>query len=150
VDIRPCMHSPCLNNGTCVENTTALISTNGNSNSSYTCECGEYYYGTNCEYRLDLCQNETCSNNGYCTMESTQNVANCTCIMGYSGVYCETELESTKIIKTVTSIASVIPLFVFAGIYLMMFIIDVFNMCTFKPKVYRKKPIPRKLHYYTI
>ena len=140
------MHSPCLNNGTCVENTTALTSVN--SNSSYT--CGEYYYGTNCEYRKNLCQNETCSNNGYCTMESTDNVVNCTCKMGYSGVHCEIELQSTKIVKTVTSIASVIPLFVFAGIYSLMFIIDVINMCTSKPRIYRKKPIPRKLHYYTI
>ena len=46
-DLRPCSNGPCLNNGTCINN---------NNLTGYVCECGNFYCGSNCEKRVNLCQ----------------------------------------------------------------------------------------------
>ncbi|CAF0996917.1 unnamed protein product [Brachionus calyciflorus] len=63
----PCSSNPCLNNGTCINNLT---------DSSYTCDCQrDFYFGKNCEFKKDVCVNETCSKNGNCYDEN--NKAKC-------------------------------------------------------------------------
>ncbi len=57
MEIRPCSSHPCLKNAECIQNFTDLTSE---------CNFGEYFKGKNCEEKIDLCQNETCSSNGAC------------------------------------------------------------------------------------
>ena len=145
VDSRPCTHSPCLNNGTCIENgnlsdSASLIS--GSGSSSYVCECGEYFYGRNCENRVNLCSNVTCLNYGRCAINTITNQANCSCVNGYSGSMCEIESSTLKQTKQVSSVAGLVPIFVFAGIYLLMMFFDVVTIVNFSKKLRHRKPKP--------
>lgn len=146
---RPCMYSPCLNNGTCIENSTSVNATMSSvSNSSYYCDCGQYYYGKNCENRVNLCTNATCLNGGYCSSDVENKQANCTCLSGYSGMKCEIESDSLRNIKRVSSIAGMVPLFIFAGIYLLMMFFDVVTLLSAKKNIglKRKKVISKPLY----
>lgn len=146
VDTRPCMYSPCANNGTCVE---FNVTTQNISSVSYSCECGAYYYGSNCQHQVNLCENVTCLNGGYCTVDSTKMQANCTCVNGYSGETCETELASLKTIKQVSSMAGrLAPVLVFAGVYLMMALFDLVTLLdqSRRVKVRKLKRIVRPIY----
>ncbi|RNA00108.1 crumbs isoform X1 [Brachionus plicatilis] len=60
VDKRFCSSSPCLNNGTCIEDSQG-----------FRCQCmKDYFFGKYCEKAIDLCANETCSKNGFCVILS--------------------------------------------------------------------------------
>ena len=67
MDTRPCSLNSCLNNGTCLDYTNnQTFDLELNSNRTYVCLCDKNYEGENCESRIDLCLNFTCSGNGYC------------------------------------------------------------------------------------
>ena len=91
-DTRICSTFPCLNNSTCLD-------LNLNNASSFKCQCGSNFYGINCENAVDLCLNETCSGNGYCT--SNRSEISCCCFIGFSGMQCELEKNSVKILHYV-------------------------------------------------
>ena len=62
VDIRPCSSNPCLNNGTCVDYSNGLrYNMSVPDNVTYSCLCNKHYKGENCEEKINICQNETCS-----------------------------------------------------------------------------------------
>lgn len=146
VDTRPCMYSPCANNGTCVEFNVTAQNSSSSSSVSYSCECGEYYYGSNCQHQVDLCENVTCLNGGYCLI---QMQANCTCVNGYTGEKCETESASLKTIKQVSTVAGrLAPVFVFVGIYLMMAFFDLVTLLdqSRRVKVRKLKRIVRPVY----
>ena len=96
-DSMPCSRSLyCLNNGTCV---------NVNS-TSFRCECTENFYGIYCENRVNICENVTCSKNGYCYIN--ESGAQCKCFINYYGDSCETQGEFVRIIQAVTSTSLII------------------------------------------
>lgn len=137
-DIRPCSHSPCVNNGTCVSNVT---STSNSNNQSYICDCPEFYYGKNCEQKVDVCQNETCSGNGNCM--DVNSVPKCSCFAMYSGNHCEIESQQKKTLQQVsatTSIIAIVTLVIFYGLVVLSDILDF--CCIHKDKF---KPTNKKI-----
>ena len=104
-DLRPCSQNKCFNNGTCI---------NINNMTSFKCECqSNLYYGTNCENKVNICINVTCSGQGYCLDNGTVPV--CKCYMGYFGDRCEQQDSSKKIVSKIqiTSIIIVCAVFSF-------------------------------------
>uniref|UniRef100_A0A674MY80 Notch receptor 2 n=1 Tax=Takifugu rubripes TaxID=31033 RepID=A0A674MY80_TAKRU len=80
----PCSPSPCLNGGTC----------NQNSETSYSCHCLPGFNGTNCENNIDDCPGHQCANRGTCI--DGVNTYNCQCPpewTGFGGTHCENELN---------------------------------------------------------
>ena len=135
IDSRPCSLNPCLNNAICVDysnnmnyNMSALIDTNS---SSFYCLCNEFYIGTNCETKLDVCQNETCSNNGNCY--ESENMPKCKCFSMYSGDKCESESNELKAIKTISSISTIIAIISIISFYVFISFMDLLKyLCRYK------------------
>ncbi|RNA20852.1 hypothetical protein BpHYR1_045856 [Brachionus plicatilis] len=72
--------------------------------------CSSNFYGSHCENAIDLCENVTCSGNGYC-QEDENKVPKCKCFKYYKGDKCE-EIEPAlqtinTVIRTSTIIAAV-------------------------------------------
>jgi hypothetical protein len=88
-DSRPCMRwNQCLNNSTCLNlNSTSL---------ECKCPSNGLYYGEYCENRINLCENVTCSSNGYCYLPQNQTQPKCKCNNGFSGEICDLESDSIK------------------------------------------------------
>lgn len=144
-DTRPCSHSPCLNNATCLATTTALnltltSSTNSTEPSGYECVCAKNYYGTNCEFKVNICENVTCSGNGKCADEN--DVAICKCFSLYSGDQCEIESQKQKTIKQAASTTSIIAIVVLVLFYLLIVLSDVMDYCCMSAE---KKSRPSRL-----
>jgi hypothetical protein len=130
---KPCEYRPCLHNATCIDsslaNETSIDNSSGSSSSSsgYSCECQEPYYGVNCEYKVNICLNKTCSSNGYCK-EVNASTAQCQCFSGYSGDECQTASTEKKAIQTVISTASVIAIAAMGALFVFTVSIDVANV----------------------
>ncbi|RNA18724.1 protocadherin Fat 1 isoform X1 [Brachionus plicatilis] len=90
INTLPCASNPCLNNATCVNNL---------ANKTFICHCqqdnnGNYlYFGKNCQNKVDVCANETCSKNGVCY--DVNDEAKCKCFSSYSGEKCQIESDET-------------------------------------------------------
>ena len=127
IDTRPCSSNPCLNNATCVDysnsgyyNMSRII--NANSSSFY-CLCDQYYKGTYCESKIDVCLNETCSSNGNCF--DLNNKAKCKCFSMYSGDKCESESNELKTVKTIISLASILAIIILVLFYSCFVLMDI-------------------------
>ena len=125
IDTRPCSSNPCLNNATCVDysnsGNNSMAALLGTNSSSFYCSCGKYYKGTYCESKIDLCQNETCSNNGNCF--EFNNMPKCKCFSMYSGDKCETQSSELKNVKTIisyTTILAIITIVLFYSSFILM------------------------------
>ncbi|RNA17427.1 neurogenic locus Notch isoform X3 [Brachionus plicatilis] len=98
----PCYSNPCRNNGTCIDDILKKI---------YQCDCFFYanrsslFYGRNCENKINLCQNETCSGNGVCHDYGYE--AKCRCFQKYYGEKCQIESNEIRVIKTSPNILNV-------------------------------------------
>ena len=125
-DTRPCSSSPCLNNAACVDSL----------NSSFSCVCDEYHRGANCEFEIDLCQNETCSSNGNCF--SLNNTAKCKCFNMYAGEKCESESNERKALKVVNSLTCIVAIIAIIVFYSCLILMDLAKVCC-KKKISRKK-----------
>jgi len=89
----------------------------------FTCKCGNVYYGTNCENRIDLCLNSTCvSGQGYCKMTGTATT--CKCLNGYEGENCQEKSASLKIQNTIVSIASILAFLVIGLFWSFILLMD--------------------------
>lgn len=66
-----CLHSPCLNGGTCVDGIA-----------NYTCYCPSGFIGKNCATNVDDCSSSPC-HHGKCVDEI--NGFKCLCDPGYTG-----------------------------------------------------------------
>ncbi|XP_033097580.1 fibropellin-1-like [Anneissia japonica] len=74
-----CNTFPCQNQGTCISVT-----------GSYFCVCPPGYAGINCETPpVSPCSTNLCLNGGTCTDVSATAFV-CTCVVGFTGVFCET------------------------------------------------------------
>jgi hypothetical protein len=114
LDMRPCASNPCLNNSTCVNNFTE-------ETYSFECQCQNTYYGMNCERQIDLCQNVTCNNHGYCSIE--QNEGRCKCFTGYYGDKCEIESAYVKFVQSVQLTSSIIC-FIVIGVSVFLIVLN--------------------------
>ena len=129
IDLRKCSSdNTCLNNGTCLFNL---------SSNSYKCKCDELHYGKNCEHKIDICQNETCSNKGICKDDNKQT--KCSCYSGYYGSKCELETSERQVIRQVISTTSIIAI---AVMILLVFILVLIDISTF---ISQKNLIKKKL-----
>ena len=129
-DIRPCSSSPCLNNGTCIQNLTDL------SSPTYYCDCGLLFNGENCEIKIDVCQNETCLNNGKCI--DSNNKPKCKCFDLYSGTRCETVSESLGRINTIRTSATRVAILIICLLYLFVVFLDVTRKFSTKKRSFKK------------
>lgn len=76
-DVNECNNSPCLHNGTCI-----------NNNGSYGCICAEGWEDKTCDTDVNEClEIQPCQNNGTCT--NTEGSYSCSCIEGWQGPNCE-------------------------------------------------------------
>jgi hypothetical protein len=100
IDLSPCSdkNNECINNSTCFEL----------GNREFECECQPFYNGTYCESKIDLCQNETCSNNGQCV--EVDNEVSCDCHYLYYGDKCELQTNELSVRKTISHVAGIIAI----------------------------------------
>ncbi|RNA36805.1 protocadherin Fat 1 isoform X1 [Brachionus plicatilis] len=97
INTLPCASNPCLNNGTCVNNL---------ANKTFICHCqqdnngNDLYFRKNCQNKVDVCANETCSKNGVCY--DVNDKAKCKCFYSYSGEKCN--IESDEKSKTIVEV----------------------------------------------
>ena len=140
---RLCSSNPCLNNGTCNE----TLQTDGTY--SFKCNCSQKYSGLYCElFSLsELCANLTCSNHGYCFVNSTNLNVSCACYKYYSGKNCEIVSDSIKTIQAVTRTSFVIAVISIALIYCGAVVNDTLTLCIKKPVKIKKKIIRYKYRY---
>ncbi|RNA38798.1 neurogenic locus notch-like protein [Brachionus plicatilis] len=140
-----CNSNPCRNNATCIDNI---------NNRTYTCKCmsndnrSSLFYGLNCEKKIDVCQNETCSRNGVCYDGGFE--PKCKCFSKYSGDKCQIESQEIKTIKAVISTSSILAICI---LILLSLLIITCDLLTFfcrkkKRKVYLRNDEERKLEYY--
>ena len=96
-------------------------------NNSCSCQCPDngLFYGKNCELRRNLCENRTCSFNGYCTQ--IQNETQCKCFNGYGGETCQYESISLKLHKSVQSTSTIICIIFICLFWMLIFTSDLMN-----------------------
>ncbi|CAF0777743.1 unnamed protein product [Brachionus calyciflorus] len=130
----PCL---CKNNATCINNS---------------CECPSEknqtspFYGKFCEFKIDVCENETCSNNGVCFDDGLK--AKCKCFDKYSGEKCQIELDEMKILKIVIRTSSIISILIIILFYLLFIICDLSSyFCRKSIVTKRQKDRKQKLIY---
>ncbi|XP_070566516.1 neurocan core protein-like [Ptychodera flava] len=75
VVIDHCLPNPCMNGGTCSQDSQG-----------YTCSCTEDYVGDDCEI-VDRCKLNPCMNGGACFNEPDN--FKCSCLEGFTGPTCE-------------------------------------------------------------
>ncbi|KAJ8405870.1 hypothetical protein AAFF_G00313070 [Aldrovandia affinis] len=110
-----CLSAPCVNGGTCIEDSSGFscvctVGWTGHTCASdanecdaglcvnaqacrnliggYSCDCQPGWTGQNCDIRNGSCQ-EKCLNGGHC--EESVLGFQCQCLLGFSGKYCQTE-----------------------------------------------------------
>jgi len=75
--------TPCQNGGSCDLS---------DSPPGYTCDCGEYFSGANCESDLTRCASAPCQNGGQCIFDGFDDYS-CSCADGYTGTDCEIDID---------------------------------------------------------
>lgn len=123
INLLPCSSNPCLNNGTCI---------NQLENKTFFCKCclgknqSILYYGKNCEKKIDLCTNETCSKHGICYESDYET--KCKCFNGYLGQKCEKESNDIKIRKFVIKTSTIIAILTIFSFYIICLVCDYFTL----------------------
>ena len=135
IDLRPCALHPCMNSAKCIDTLTA---TNG---TRFTCACTENYYGHFCEQKIDICKNESCSMNGYCTDKN--NVPTCECYSLYSGMKCETKSDKLVVITASKKICSIAAIISICLVGVTVIILDL-DCCGIKKKAAKKREKSQK------
>ena len=77
----PCESSPCKNEGKCYP-----------ENGELKCNCTSQFFGSNCEYERNPCQYIKCLNGGTCVPTVDFSNYTCSCLDGFQGVLCQTEI----------------------------------------------------------
>ncbi len=138
-DQRPCLNNNnrCLNSIRCenILNETELNVDNNlylQNYYDYKCHCKENFIGKRCEYKINICENETCSGNGLCIIQNENHVNEtiaCKCfgIGLYEGKYCEHETTKLVVIQVVKKTTSYIAIIVIITFYCLIFSSDLVN-----------------------
>ena len=94
-----------------------------------------------------MCENETCSDHGYC--KDVDHKATCQCFGMYKGEKCEFETQEKKAIKNVVSSASIIAIVIIISFYALIIISDLMNIiCKIgEPKRKKSRSIEKKFYY---
>lgn len=83
----PCDRNPCMNGGTCNEDTRG----------DYQCHCLPSFSGKHCEIEVNgnpLCQvSNACLNNGTCMVAPGSTIIECNCPLGFAGARCEINID---------------------------------------------------------
>ncbi|CAF0978435.1 unnamed protein product [Brachionus calyciflorus] len=141
INTLPCHLNKCRNNGSCINNFI---------DKTYTCQCysdnnnRSLYFGNFCEFKIDLCENETCSNNGIC--QDTGNESKCKCFSKFSGVKCETASHEIKVIKSLMKTASFIAIIVLAMTFGTLIFFDLINFFNSEKTNKKNRSPPKKIH----
>jgi hypothetical protein len=143
-DSRACSSSPCLHNSTCIDIFEKTVNDNLTSQaihvkSNYRCNCTELYYGVHCEHKVDVCENQTCSNRGTC--HDVNGVPLCKCVKYHSGNECEIESEELQNLSKITTFTSVIAIVVLVCFYLSCVLMDLHNCLIMKKRRRRQVKI---------
>lgn len=56
------------------------------------CECEPFYFGPNCDERIEYCAPDPCENGGTCVSLPEDSTYECLCLDTYEGANCETEI----------------------------------------------------------
>ncbi|XP_075232242.1 cubilin [Lycorma delicatula] len=90
----PCATKPCQNGGICINEYGSAV---------HRCICPLQFHGVNCELVYDPCVPNPCQNNGNCTklpgLAAHQTYMypapqfKCTCLYGYTGIYCDSTIR---------------------------------------------------------
>ena len=143
-DTRPCSSSPCLNNATCTNSLNATFA-------SFECQCQQTFYGLNCENQIDICQNVTCNDHGYC-FKDHQSVAKCKCFTSFSGDECEIVSTYVQLVQSVQLTSSIICFVTLSLVVLLVIVNDVFNYLTGRREKARshknRKRVVQRFMYY--
>ena len=109
----------------------------------FKCECKENFVGKRCETKINICDNQTCSGNGLCTIRN-ENFANesieCKCfgIGLYEGKYCELVTRKMVVIQAVKKTTSYIAIIAICLFYCLIFSSDLHNYYVKKEKKMKK------------
>ena len=144
IDLRPCSNIACLNQGNCINNNKTLDQIinnktliNGSIGDSFKCLCIYPYTGRQCELKINVCENETCSGNGYCFDNSSQPT--CQCFMNYLGDKCSTMTRQLKIIKQVTSVTAVLAIVILSLFGVVFLAMDISSFSSKSLKVKKRQ-----------
>ena len=128
-----------MNSGECLD--TGL--TNTESEIGFKCTCAKYYMGSRCETKIDVCQNEFCSSNGYCV--DVEHLPMCKCYKFYLGEKCEIKSAEMTVIKITRTLSLIVAICSFFLVILIVIFLDL-NLCkNKKTKKKKEKPIPENV-----
>ena len=115
----PCFSYPCMNNGMCTNMHIPPMNT-----STFNCECREGFYGSFCEYKLDVCANFTAcvEKQGYCITNVSEPL--CKCFQGYSGQDCEILSNHLIFVKLIISLATILAIVCFCVFVVVILFMD--------------------------
>jgi hypothetical protein len=86
---------------------------------------------------VDVCANETCSNNGVCKNKNYNPL--CECFQMYSGEKCELESTKMKAIKATIKFTSILAILILIAFYLLFVLVDIWNLYESRKKDSLKK-----------
>jgi hypothetical protein len=94
----------------------------------FSCQCGNLYYGEYCQFKIDVCENETCSKNGFC--KDFNNKPLCVCFALFFGDQCQTQSAELKTIKQTVTGASGVAITIIALFFATFISMDAFKYST--------------------
>lgn len=133
-----CSRKQCMNGGECIEKNLT----------SFECFCNKFYYGNRCQFfKNDLCENKTCSSQGYCFFDSKTLNIKCKCFKYYSGENCEISDAEIIFIKTTIKISTIVAIVMIILFFLFILFLDCIGIIIKKKKTKRHEKIIYKPIY---
>ena len=154
-DLRPCTNNPCLNFIKCdnIQNGTQFnqdYQRYENYYPDFICTCKDNYFGKRCASKINLCENETCSGNGFCKViknEAFQNESiKCECFGNgqFLGDKCETKSAKMVVHEATVKTTSYIAIGTLITFYALVGFMDIHKYFIMKKSnIFQKKRIPR-------
>jgi hypothetical protein len=103
------------------------------------------YYGRNCENKIDLCENETCSFNGYCSVVN-DSIGCVHVICLFSGSQCEITSKQKKIIATTISTSIIMAIAVLISYFAFFLFLNLTHHLSHLHKSKKKKTPSKPIH----